>query len=74
MGDWASTGKVNVMTKKRYTSEEIIQHLRMVELETCKGLAALDACRLLDLTEQTQYRQMPPAHESIQLAGCSLTR
>jgi hypothetical protein len=53
MGDWASLAEVNVMPKKRYTSEEIIQHLRMVELESSKGLAALDACRLLGLTEQT---------------------
>jgi hypothetical protein len=41
------------MPKKRYTSEEIIQHLQTVELETSKWLAALDACRLLNLTEQT---------------------
>jgi hypothetical protein len=41
------------MPKKRYTSGEIIQHLRMVELETSKWLAALDARRLLGLTEQT---------------------
>ena len=25
---WASTGWVNVLSKKRYLSEEIIQHLR----------------------------------------------
>ena len=31
------------MPKKRYTPEEIIQHLRTVELETGKGLAVLDA-------------------------------
>ena len=44
------------MPKKRYTSEEIIQHLRMVELETSKGLAVLDGCRKLGITEQTYYR------------------
>ena len=40
------------MPKKRYTTEEIIQHLRTVELETGKGLAVLDACRKLGITEQ----------------------
>lgn len=44
------------MPKKRYTSEEILQHLRTVELETSKGLAVLDACRKLGITEQTYDR------------------
>jgi hypothetical protein len=30
------------MPRKRYTPEEIIQHLRTVELETSKGLAVLE--------------------------------
>jgi|GEM_PF-5773674 len=41
------------MPRIRYTPEEIIQHLRIVELETGKGLAVLDACRKLGITEQT---------------------
>ncbi len=40
------------MPRKRYTPEEIIQHLRTVELETGKGLPVLDACRKLGITEQ----------------------
>jgi len=40
------------MPKKRYTPEEVIQHLRTVELDTGKGLAVLDACRKLGITEQ----------------------
>ena len=40
------------MPKKRFTHEEIIQHLRTVELETGKGLAVLEACRKLEITEQ----------------------
>ena len=56
MLDWAATREVMVMSKKRYTPEEIIQHLRTVELETAKGLAVLDACRKLGITEQTYYR------------------
>ena len=44
------------MPRKRYTPEEIIQHLRTVELETGKGLAVLEVCRKLGITEQTYYR------------------
>ena len=48
--------EVTVMPRKRYTPEEVIQHLRTVELDTGKGLALLDACRKLGITEQTYYR------------------
>jgi len=44
------------MARKRYTPEDIIQHLRTVELETGKGLAVLDACRTLGITEHTYDR------------------
>lgn len=44
------------MPKKRFTPEEIIQHLRTVELETGKGVAVHEACRKLGITEQTYYR------------------
>ena len=40
------------MPRTRYTHEEVIQHLRTVELDTGKGLAVLDACRKLGITEQ----------------------
>ena len=40
------------MPRKRYTPEEVIQHLRTVELDTGKGLAVLAACRKLGITEQ----------------------
>jgi hypothetical protein len=56
MLDWTATREVRIMPRKRYTPEEIIQHLRTVELETGKGLAVLDACRKLGITEQTYYR------------------
>ncbi len=45
-----------VMPRKRYTPEEVIQHLRTVELDTGKGLAVLAACRKLGITEQTYDR------------------
>ena len=44
------------MPQKRFTPEEIVQHLRTVELETGKGVAVSDACRKLGITEQTYYR------------------
>jgi len=44
------------MPTKRYTPEEIIQHLRTVELDTSKGVAVLEACRKRGITEQTYYR------------------
>ena len=50
MLNWAATREVNTMPK-RYTPEEIHQHLRTVELEAGKKLAVLDACRKLGITE-----------------------
>jgi hypothetical protein len=40
------------MPRRRYTSKEILQHLRTIDLDTGKGLAVLDACRKLGITEQ----------------------
>ena len=39
------------MPRTRYTPEEILLHLRTVELDTGKGLAVVDACRKLGITE-----------------------
>jgi len=44
------------MPRKRFTPEEVIQHLRTVERDTGKGLAVLDACRKLGITEHTYDR------------------
>ena len=44
------------MTRKRFTAEDIIGHLRTIEIETGKRLAVLEACRKLGITEQTYYR------------------
>jgi hypothetical protein len=41
------------MARKRYTAEEIISHLRTVEIETAKGIGISDACRKLGVTEQS---------------------
>ena len=52
MLDWTATREVITMPRTRYTPEEILQHLRTIELDTGKGLAVLDACRKLGITEQ----------------------
>ena len=40
------------MPKKRYSPEEIIQHLRTIEIEAGKGVGIAEACRKLGITEQ----------------------
>lgn len=44
------------MARKRYTAEEIIGQLRAIEIELGEGLAMVEACRKLGITEQTYYR------------------
>ena len=39
------------MARKRYTAEEIIGQLRTIEIELDKGLAVVEACRKLSITE-----------------------
>ena len=44
------------MPKKCYAPEGILQYLRTIELDTGKGLAVLDACRKLGITENKYDR------------------
>jgi len=44
------------MGRKRFTPEDIIGHLRTVEIEAGKGVSVQDACRKLGIGEQTYYR------------------
>jgi hypothetical protein len=44
------------MARTRYSAEEIIGQLRTIEIELGKGLAVVEACRKLGITEQTYYR------------------
>ena len=44
------------MARKRYTPEEIIQHLRTVELEQGKGLKLEQAAKKVGATPQTIVR------------------
>ena len=53
MLDLTATREVITMPRTRYTPEAVIPHLRTIELDTRKGLAVLDACRKLGITEQS---------------------
>lgn len=44
------------MARTRSTAEEIIGQLRIIEIALGKGLAVVEACRKLGITEQTYYR------------------
>lgn len=44
------------MARKRYTPEEIIQHLRTVELEQGKGMKLEQAAKKVGVTPQTIVR------------------
>ncbi len=44
------------MPRKRYTSEQIILHLREAEVELGKGESTVEVCRKLGIAEQTYYR------------------
>lgn len=44
------------MGKKRYTSEQIINHLRTVEVLTGQGKTVAEACRSIIISEQTYYK------------------
>jgi len=44
------------MARQRHTAEEIINKLREAEVGLAKGMAVLEVCRLLGVTEQTYYR------------------
>ncbi len=44
------------MVRQRHTTEEIINKLREAEVGLARGLAVLEVCRKLGVTEQTYYR------------------
>ena len=44
------------MARTRSTAEAIIGQLRTIEIALGKGLAVVEACRKLGITEQTYYR------------------
>lgn len=44
------------MAKKRYSAEQIINHLRQAEILISQGKTVRDASRQIGVTEQTYYR------------------
>lgn len=44
------------MPGKRYGAEQIIPKLREAELDLAKGLTVAQACKKIEVTEQTYYR------------------
>lgn len=44
------------MGKRRYRPEEIINKLRQVEILLSKGATVGEACKKIEVTEQTYYR------------------
>ncbi len=44
------------MARKRHSAEEIISHLREVEVRTSQGQSMAQAIRSIGVTEQTYYR------------------
>jgi transposase-like protein len=44
------------MRKKRHTAEQIVKKLRTAEIEMARGLTVKQACKKIEVTEQTYYR------------------
>ena len=44
------------MGRKLFTPENIMRHLRTIEIESGKGVSGQDACRKLGICEKTHYR------------------
>lgn len=44
------------MARKKYSPEEIIQHLRTLEIEQTKGSSIEDACKKIGVTQTTMAR------------------
>lgn len=44
------------MSRRKHSAEAIISKLREAEVLQSKGMSILEACRQLEITEQTYYR------------------
>ena len=52
---WTKEGG-QIMSRKRFTTEQIIHKLREAEVELAKGRTIADVCKHLGITDQTYYR------------------
>ncbi len=48
--------KGQTMSRRKFTAEQIINHLRTIEVLISQGKTAATACREVQITEQTYYR------------------
>ena len=44
------------MARKRYSAEQIIEKLRIAEVETAKGMTIGHVCKKIGISEQTYYK------------------
>tara|TARA_B100000073_G_C23638037_1_gene535428 strand:+ start:513 stop:659 length:147 start_codon:yes stop_codon:yes gene_type:complete len=44
------------MSRRKFTAEQVINHLRTIEVLISQGKTAASACREVQVTEQTYYR------------------
>jgi transposase-like protein len=44
------------MSRKRFTTEQIIHKLRLAEVDIAKGKSVPEACKVIGVVEQTYYR------------------
>ena len=53
--------EVTLMSRKRYSVEQIVQKLREAEVELAKGRTVTEVCKQLGITDQTYYRWRRPS-------------
>jgi putative transposase len=53
---WESQIRRQEMPRKRYTPEQIIQHLREAEVLLAQGKTIAQVCKKIGITDQTYYR------------------
>jgi hypothetical protein len=58
------------MARKRYPAEDIIGHLRTVEIDFGKGSAVPETCRKLGITEQNCGMNCSTANFSLRCTRC----
>ena len=56
------------MARKRHSAEQIIEKLRIAEVETAKGMTIGQVCKKIGIAEQTYY--YPDSVGQRRLLGC----
>ena len=68
-------GRQAIMARKRHSAEQIINKLREAEVHLGLGMSVPEVSRKLGITEQTNYRSLPPLsgpgdERSIAVSAC----